>query len=180
VLGRLFLLFTIVPVLELYLLISIGRVLGAPATVAIVLITGIAGAALARREGTRVLRSWQAATQRGELPKDGVISSLLVLVGGVLLVAPGVLTDVTGLMLLMPPVRRRVAPMLKRWLERRFRIEAAGPAMMFGVPFGPGSAHDVHRPTGDVIDTTVVEADEVEADDAPPSRRGTATPSLRP
>lgn len=169
-LARLFLLFTIVPVVELYLLISIGKLLGAGATVGLVLVTGLLGAALARREGSRVLRSWQEATQRGEIPKDGVISSVLVLVGGVLLVTPGVMTDVTGLLLLIPLVRRRVAVPIKRWLERRFQIQAVGDPRMFGFggsPFGPPEPDDV-------IDATAVEADEADRHraeaPAPPSR----------
>lgn len=179
-LGRLFVLFTVVPVLELYLLISIGRALGAAAAVAIVLVTGVVGAALARREGSRVLRSWQAATERGEIPKDGVISSLLVPAAGVLLIAPGVLTDVTGLLLLVPPIRRRVAVVLKRWLERRFQLQAMGPGMMFGMPFVDPEAAGA---PGDVIDATAVEVDanvDADAEDVPSARRAASPASLSP
>jgi UPF0716 protein FxsA len=183
VLGRLFLLFTIVPVVELYLLISIGKVVGGLATVALVLASGLVGALLARREGSRVIRSWQAATERGEMPKDGVVSSLLVLAAGVLLITPGVLTDVTGILLLVPPLRRRVAEILKRALERRFRIEAiGGPGMMFGMDDMPFSRDGVDLPGGDVIDATAVEVDvERESDsenDAPRSSGRAAPPSL--
>lgn len=111
-LGRLLLLFTLVPAVELYLLITLGSALGPAATVALVLGTGMLGAWLARREGGRVLREWQGAVARGELPQEGVTSSLLVLVGGVLLVTPGVLTDITGLLLLIPPTRRAIAQLV--------------------------------------------------------------------
>ena len=101
--------FTLVPVLELYLLIAVGGAIGAPATIGLVLATGLLGAVLAKREGMRVLRAWQEAMARGQIPEEGLASSLLVLVGGVLLVTPGVLTDVVWLALLAPPTRRALA-----------------------------------------------------------------------
>ncbi len=156
-LGRLFLLFTVVPVLELYLLISIGQHLGAMATVAIVLVTGILGASLARREGSRVMAAWQAAAQRGEKPKDGIVSSALVLVGGVLLITPGVVTDLAGLLLLVPWSRRLVAKYVGRWIERRFEIRTVSPDV--GMFFGFGG-HAPPSGTGDVIDGEVVERDD--------------------
>lgn len=117
-LVKLFLLFTIVPALELYLLIQIGAHLGPLVTFALVVATGAIGASLARAEGLRVLRDWQRALAKGEVPQDGVVSSALVLFGGVLLITPGVLTDCVGLLLLIPSVRRPVAAMLMRQVER--------------------------------------------------------------
>lgn len=154
-LGKLLLLFTVVPVVELYLLITIGGHLGAAPTVALVLITGLLGATLARREGARVLKSWQEATAQGQIPKEGVISSLLVLVGGVLLVTPGVLTDVTGLLLLVPWSRRLVAGVLRRRLEHRFQVQGfvAGPGAFLDADIGMGG------PRGSVIDVDAVERD---------------------
>ncbi|MCA9707726.1 MAG: FxsA family protein [Myxococcales bacterium] len=154
-LGKLLLLFTVVPVVELYLLITLGQHLGAEATIGLVLVTGLLGASLARREGARVLRNWQASMARGELPKEGVTSSLLVLVGGVLLVTPGVVTDVTGLLLLVPWSRRWVAEVVRRRLEHRLHVHTLAPdpeAFM-----GPGA-----RPRGTVIDVDAVEAEPAE------------------
>ena len=165
VLGRLFLLFTLVPALELWLLISIGGWLGALPTLGLVVATGLAGAALAKREGFRVLRSWQEAGARGELPKDGIISSALVLVGGVLLVTPGVVTDFVGLALLVPAARRFAAAQIKQRLEKRFELQSAGPSMFFAMG-GPGSAADgevidvdAHEPAEDVDDLEVTNVD---------------------
>jgi len=162
VLGKLLLLFTVVPVVELYLLISIGQNVGALPTIGLVLGTGLLGAWLAKREGTRVLRSWQESMARGEMPKEGVISSVLVLVGGVLLVTPGVVTDVTGLFLLLPWTRRWVANALRKRLESRFLVQHVQPFM--GDPstidpsmFGMGM-QDAAGPRGAVIDVDVVEA----------------------
>ena len=102
-LGRLFLLFTLVPLAELYLLIAIGGQVGVAPTIGLVALTGILGAWLAKREGRKALASYQEALTQGRMPEDGIVSGLLILVGGVLLIAPGILTDVTGLALMIPP-----------------------------------------------------------------------------
>jgi UPF0716 protein FxsA len=115
----LFLAFTVVPFLELYLLIGIGRQVGVLPTLGLVLVMGLLGAFLAKREGLRVMRNWQAAMAQGRLPEDGILSGALVLVGGVLLIAPGVITDGVGFLLLIPPTRRWIAARLRRALERR-------------------------------------------------------------
>jgi UPF0716 protein FxsA len=162
VLGKLLLLFTVVPVVELYLLIHLGERMGAGATIALVLGTGLAGAWLAKREGARVLRRWQEAMARGEVPQEGVISSLLVLVGGVLLVTPGVLTDVTGLVLLVPWTRRWVADALHRRLARRFAAQSLPTELGLGL-----GGLDPRGPRGVVIDVDVVEPPATAADDGP-------------
>ncbi len=117
--GKLLLLFTVVPLVELYLLLFIGDRVGFWPTVAIVASTGAIGAILAKREGLRVLEKWQAALAEARVPEEGVLGGVLVLVGGVLLVTPGVLTDFTGLMLLIPPTRRIIAGFVMRSVERR-------------------------------------------------------------
>jgi UPF0716 protein FxsA len=119
VLARLLLLFTIVPLVELWLLVGIAHRTSVWFTLALVLGTGFLGAALARHEG---LRCWHAARRqiaRGELPTDSLQDGLMLLVAGALLIAPGVLTDLAGLALLLPPVRRAVW----RYLVRRYRAK---------------------------------------------------------
>ena len=106
--------FTVIPLVELFLLIKVGEFVGLPATICIVLVTGILGATLAKAEGFRVLREWQESLARGTVPKEGVVSSALVLVAGVLLVTPGVLTDLFGLSMLLPQVRHVVAEFIKK------------------------------------------------------------------
>jgi len=126
--GRwLFLLFTVVPVIELALFIKVGGLMGLPATLLLILLTGLLGAALARQEGLKVFTSWQQALAEGRLPEEGVASSLLVLVGGVLLVTPGMLTDVVGFSLLIAPSRKWIAKRLVTAVEKR--ILAQGGAM---------------------------------------------------
>ncbi len=152
----LFLLFTVVPVVELYLLLQVGAVIGGWPTVGLVLFTGAVGAALARREGLRVLRDWQTALGAGRLPSEGVLSGLLVLVGGVLLVTPGLLTDVAGFSLLVPWTRRVVAGWLRRWAKTRLQV-AQVQMQVASAPFG-----GVPRPSaeaGDVVDVEVLPHD---------------------
>lgn len=111
----------VVPFLELYLLIGIGRHLGVLPTLALVVAMGFIGAALARREGFRVVRRWQEAMAQGRPPEEGILSGALVLLAGVLLVLPGILTDVAGLVLLVPAVRRRISARIRASLERGMR-----------------------------------------------------------
>ncbi len=161
VLGKLFLLFTVVPVVELYLLIQLGGVLGAAATVGIVLTTGLLGATLAKREGGRVFRDWQASLERGEMPKEGLVSSLLVLVGGIFLITPGVLTDLFGIAMLIPPSRRLVAGMLKRYVEKRFELQPMTPAGFVGA----AATRAWTEGAAEALEVIDVEADE--KDEAP-------------
>jgi UPF0716 protein FxsA len=151
--GRLFLLFTILPLVDLWLLLRIGRAIGFWPALGLVVFTGVAGAWLARAEGFRVLRSWQSSLAAGRMPEEGVLSGVLVLVGAALLVSPGVVTDVLGLALLVPPVRRRVAESLRRRFMRqveqgRVRVVTYGGPGPFDGPAGPRRAAD------DVIDVT--------------------------
>ncbi len=113
---RLFILFTLVPLLELSLLIKIGGHIGAWNTIAIVVITGILGAALARHQGIKTLAGIRHELQAGRLPGDRLIDALLILVAGALLITPGVITDVVGLLLLFGPTRGVV----RRYLKTRF------------------------------------------------------------
>ena len=105
---KLLLLFTVVPAIELYLLIWLGQHIGAGLTVLIIIATGAIGAALAKREGLGVLRSIQEETLRGVPPGDRLIEGVLVLVGGVLLITPGVLSDLTGIFPSRGEARRTV------------------------------------------------------------------------
>lgn len=134
--GKLVLLFTTVPLLETYLLYLLGTTMGFWPTVALVLFTGVLGAALAKREGLKVWRRWSEALSQARIPEEGILGGVLVLVGGVLLVTPGVLTDVTGMLLLIPPSRRFIAEHVRARLERRF---AEGPSTLrYRVDLGDG------------------------------------------
>lgn len=110
--------FVVLPFVDLYLLVLIGQQVGFWPTLGLVLAAGLIGSFLAKKEGMRVLRRWQESMARGQVPQEGLLSGALVFAGGVLLVIPGVLTDVLGLFLLFPPTRRLVAGLVRRRLER--------------------------------------------------------------
>ena len=116
---KLFLLFTLVPVIELYLLIKIGVVIGPVPTIAIVIITGIAGAWLAKHQGIVVLRRLQNEMAEGRPPGNSIVDGVLVLVAGILLLTPGLLTDMCGILLLIPFTRRLVREYIKTKLKRK-------------------------------------------------------------
>lgn len=165
-LGRLFLLFTLVPLVELYLLVMIGGWVGVAPTIALVAVTGMLGAWLAKREGRKALASYQEALTQGRMPEDGIISGLLILVGGVLLIAPGVLTDVTGLALMIPPIRRGVAKLVMRRVERRIGsgelrvMHMVAGSATGSAPWGPADAQfEGHVHTPGVVDVEVVDVD---------------------
>lgn len=137
--GRLFLLFSIVPFVELFLLLAVGREIGFWPTVGSIILTAFIGAALAKREGLRVWREWQTALAEMRVPEEGITSGLLVLVGGALLIAPGVLTDIAGILLMIGPIRRVVARWVERWARgyvEGARAEGAAGNVASG-PMGP-------------------------------------------
>ena len=121
-LFRLLLLFTIVPLVELALLIEVGKRIDVVPTIALVVVTGVVGAALARHEGLRTFRSIQSDLAAGRLPGDRLIDALLILVAGVLLVTPGIITDGIGFLLLLPPARSLVRSHLKNRFRTRFSM----------------------------------------------------------
>jgi len=127
-LGRLFLLFTIVPLVELYFLIKIGSYLGAFNTILLLLATAFAGAALARFEGLRTMRQIFSNLSQGIVPAEEMVDGLLIFGAGILLITPGVLTDVLALFLLVPFTRR----FFKRWLRKKFdRMVASGRTQLY-------------------------------------------------
>ena len=114
---RLLLLFTVVPMVELGLLIQLHSVIGLAPTIAIVLLTGFAGAAIARWQGLATLRRVQAEMADGRVPTGPLVDGLLILVAGAVLLTPGLITDAVGFLLLVPPTRAAV----RRGLVQAFR-----------------------------------------------------------
>jgi UPF0716 protein FxsA len=115
---RLLLLFTIVPLLELFLLVKLGTVIGIGATILLVIFTGILGAWLARWQGLGVLRRLSEEMAGGRLPTDALLDGLFILIAGAVLLTPGLITDALGFLLLIPQgraiVRKAVAARLQK------------------------------------------------------------------
>ena len=116
---RLLLLFTLVPLIELFLLVKLGTVIGIGATVLIVISTGVLGAWLARRQGLGVLRRLSEDLNEGRLPGDTLIDGLLILIAGALLLTPGLITDTIGFLLLVPQGRTVVRRIVAARFEKR-------------------------------------------------------------
>ena len=112
---RLFLLFTVIPLVELYLLIRLGTYLGVLDTLAVVIATGIVGGLLARSQGLAVLNRIRMELDEGRIPAESLFDGVMILVAGVLLITPGLLTDGLGLCLLIPWTRQ----VLKLWVQQK-------------------------------------------------------------
>jgi len=107
------------PIIELYLLFRLHELVGWRDTIAVVILTGLIGAALARVQGMQVLRSIQSDLAEGRMPAPHILDGVMILVAGAFLVTPGLITDAVGFLLLVPPVRAAI----RIWL--RSRLEAA-------------------------------------------------------
>ncbi len=116
-LGRLILLFTVVPIVELYILIQIGNEIGVFNTIMLVFITGVVGAVLAKSEGRQIIRNIQQDMAMGKMPGDELINGLCVLLGGALLLTPGIFTDVFGFVLVIPFTRIFLIKSIKRKIK---------------------------------------------------------------
>ena len=140
--GRLALLVVLVPILELVLLVQLGGLIGFWPTVGVVLLTGATGVLLARLEGLRVVFRFQAELARGRLPGRALLDGVSVLLGAVLLLVPGILTDIAGFALLFPPTRRWIQKRARERLERGVRDGSIRVARMgvTGFRYGGGAA----------------------------------------
>jgi UPF0716 family protein affecting phage T7 exclusion len=114
----------VVAIVEIVLLVALGRVLGGTTVLLGATLSAVLGMVIARREGARALRGWQAATARGELPTGELAESAMVVIAGALLMIPGPLTDVAALTLLIPPVRRRAAGRLRAALQHNVAVRS--------------------------------------------------------
>ena len=119
-LVRLIILFTVVPLIELYLLLYVGKFLGAFVTILIVVITGMLGGLLARSQGLSIYQSIRTDLERGIIPTDGLLEGLFILVAGALLITPGLMTDIVGFLIMVPMLRRWLQNRLKNRLKRNF------------------------------------------------------------
>ena len=107
-LPKFFILFIIVPVIELVLLFQVGARIGLPATLGIIIITAIIGTRLARAQGAYNMQRARAAMSEGRMPHEEVLNGMLIIIAGILLIIPGLLTDALGGALMIPSFRAGV------------------------------------------------------------------------
>lgn len=120
-LSRLVLLFVLTPLAELALLVYVGTVVGVLYTVVIVVATGFLGAVLARKQGLATLARIRSSISHRNIPSDELFNGALILAGGLLLLTPGLITDVVGFALLIPQTRRLVGAWLRKIVWRRIQ-----------------------------------------------------------
>ena len=116
---KLFLLFTLIPVIELSLLIEIGSYIGILNTVIIVILTALVGAYMVRMEGMGVMYRIQKNMQEGQFPAEEMISGAMILVAGALLLTPGFFTDIIGFLMVIPLSRNYISAMIKKYIEKK-------------------------------------------------------------
>ena len=145
-LFKLLLLFIAVPFVELAILLYIADLTSWQWTLALVIATGVVGSLLARSQGWRTYERIQSELAAGRLPGQALLDALMIFVAGALLLTPGVLTDLVGLSLLIPPCRAFYRKHLVEWCKAHFHVQTPG--------YGDGAS-----PPGrsEVIDSYVVE-----------------------
>lgn len=115
---RLLVIFTVVPLVELYVMVKVGGLIGVAPTIALILLTGIAGAYLARTQGFDLMRRIQSELAEGRLPTGELLDGAMVLAGGILLLTPGFCTDLMGFSLLVPFTRFFIKRFARLWLQK--------------------------------------------------------------
>lgn len=137
--------FIVLPLVELALLLKLADLTNWKVSLALVIITGVVGSLLIRSQGISLVRRIQTDLREGRMPADSLLDAFLVVVAGILLITPGMLTDVVAIVLLIPPLRHLVKIGMVHWFRTRFRIQT--------IVSGTTSSSD--RPS-DVIDAKVV------------------------
>ncbi len=139
----------VVPLVELYVLIQTGEVIGLVPTLLLLLVMSLLGGYLLRREGSKTWRSLRTALQAGRLPAKEVADGALVILGGALLLTPGFVTDVVGLLCILPPSRAALRRMLTTVVARRLGVG--------GLVTGFGGGRGAERAGSTVLDGEVVD-----------------------
>jgi UPF0716 protein FxsA len=133
------LIFILVPIAELYVIIKVGGAIGVLPTLALLLADALLGSMLVRHQGRAAWIRFNRALAEGRLPHKEVFDGVLVIIGGTLLLTPGFLTDIVGLILLIPPTRALVRGVSARWVRRRMAM--GGRATIFTFGTGPTQRH---------------------------------------
>ena len=148
-----------VPIVELTLLLLVGSLTRWWVPLAFVLVTGIAGSLLAHSQGWKTVASIRSQLGSGRVPADSLIDGAMILVAGILLLTPGFLSDVLGITLLLPPIRRLYKNWLIGWFSERFHVRT----MLSHFGSGRADEDDDDLPTrtnsrlkGGVVDSYVV------------------------
>lgn len=139
----------LLPVAEIAVLIAVGQAIGVAWTIALLLASSVAGGWLLRREGPRAWRAFRGELAAGRPPGNAATDGLLVLIGGILMLLPGFITDVVGLLMVIPPTRRLFRGVALRFADRRMssqtRVNLFGPRRV-RVRYGPAQRNPAPPP----------------------------------
>jgi UPF0716 protein FxsA len=149
---QLLLLMLVLPVVEIYILVEIGHATAPWVPFAIVIGSMLAGTTVTRHQGLRVLQRIREDTAAGRMPADSIFDAFLILVAGMLLIFPGVLTDIAGIALLIPWTRGHFKRAAKAWMRRHVEIRVA----TLGAPFGQNAGGGASTGQDQIIDARVV------------------------
>jgi UPF0716 protein FxsA len=143
--GRVFLFLLALALLEIMVLAAVADLIGWPVTVLLVIATSLLGSALFRRQGLETWRRLNLRVNQGEMPGREMVESVMLLFGGMMLITPGFISDVAGLVLLVPTSRRRLADaLIRRGTVQSFT--AGGGRTFFHMGGGPGPGGSARRP----------------------------------
>ncbi|MEO6122498.1 MAG: FxsA family protein [Ilumatobacteraceae bacterium] len=144
----LFVLFIVAPIVELYVLIKTGQTIGAVNTIGLLFVIAMLGSWLIKREGLKVWNRFATQVQSGQVPSKEIADGVCLLVAGILMVAPGFVSDVFAVLLLFPPTRA----VARTWLLRRKRLGGLGRTAVIKATYGGRMPSHDH-----VTDTTATE-----------------------
>jgi UPF0716 protein FxsA len=162
----LILVFIVVPIAELYVILQVGDAIGAVPTILLLVADSLIGSVLLRNQGRTVWRQFNNALTEGRMPHRELFDGVAVIFGGAFLITPGFLTDIIGLLLLIPPTRALLRRLAAGWLGRRFGIST-----VIGAAGMAGRAGRAARGRRRYPDDEVVEGTARESEDDPPQGR---------
>jgi UPF0716 protein FxsA len=139
--GLLVVLFIVVPVVELYVIIQIGELIGLWPTLALLLADALLGSLLLRHQGRGAWRRFNEAIAQRRFPGKEVADGLLIAIGGTLLLTPGFLSDIVGAIFLIPPTRALVRRLMRGWAARRFVVMGGPAGAAYGATSGASRAY---------------------------------------
>ncbi|MDZ5662086.1 FxsA family protein [Nocardioides sp. zg-1308] len=152
--------FVVVPLAEIWAILQVGQLVGPWWTIALLVLDSLVGAWLIKREGGRAWRALREALQGGRMPARELADGALILIGGTLMLSPGFLLDLLGILLILPFTRPVARRLLTSVVERRLVVAPFAPGVGpgFGAGFGPGNARRPGPgPEGPVVQGDVVD-----------------------
>jgi UPF0716 protein FxsA len=116
---KLLVLFISITAIEIYVFLAAGDLIGLWPTIGLIILTGIAGAYLARTQGSDTARRIQIALEKGEMPTEDLLDGAMIFAGGVTLLTPGFCTDMLGFCLLLPATRSLIKDLVRKWIQTK-------------------------------------------------------------